>query len=188
MKRLFIAINLPDKLKEILAERQKEIKMNFETDPVKWVSKENLHITLAFLGPTKESLLEGLAKELEEIDFSKFEIFPEEISYQPNREEAKLIWLSVNSDGLEKLKEKVDETLKNSEWINYSPDYDQFKPHITLGRVKSFKFKRISREEVPLLEDEYIDYNFNVDSFELMVSKLKKGGPVYERVKSFKVD
>ncbi len=188
MKRLFIAINLSDDFKEILADRQKEIKMNFETDPVKWVSKENLHITLAFLGPTKEDLVKGLTKELEEINFSKFEIFPEEISYQPNRREAKLIWLSVNSEGLEKLKEKVDEVLKNSKWINYSPDYDQFKPHITLGRVKSFNFKRMSREEIPLLEDEYINYNFNVDSFELMASKLKKGGPSYERVKSFKVD
>lgn len=185
MKRLFLAINLSKKNKEILKEKKEEIKINFETDPVKWVKEDNLHITLAFIGDVKESNISHLREDLDKINFNSLNLTFGEIKYIPNRRKAKLIWVEGESNQLGDLKKKIDERLKKSEAINYSPEDREFIPHITLGRVKSFQFKKIPLEEIPLLEDEFVNISFKVDSFELMESKLKKRGPTYKIIESY---
>lgn len=185
MKRLFLAINLPKKHKKTLKEKREEIKVNFEADPVKWVSEGNLHITLAFIGDVKESKIDVLREDLNKINFASISLNFGEIKYIPNRRKAKLIWVESKSDALTNLKKRVDDFLENSEAINYQSDDREFIPHITLGRIKSFKFKKIPLEEIPLLEDEFVDISFTVKSFELMESKLKKRGPSYKIIESY---
>ena len=186
MKRLFVAINLSDEIKNTLVEKQEELKLNFDTDPVKWVSKKNLHVTLSFLGSLKENKIDLITEKLKEIKIKPFTVDFFDLKYIPNRREAKLIWVEGKSDELNNLQERVEEKLSNLEEINYTPEEREFIPHITLGRMKSFQFKKIPLEEVPLLEDEFVDLSAQVQSIELMESKLKKGGAEYTIIKSFK--
>ncbi len=186
MPRVFIAINLPKKTIGKLADKQKEISLDFDSDPVKWVSSDNLHITLAFLGQIKKTELKSVEREVEKINFNSFRVNTDEIKYIPNRREAKMIWAIVEDNKkLQELKKRVEDALKGSD-TNYSPDLKEFKPHITLGRIRTFEFKKISLEEIPLLEDQFIEDNFEIESFEIMESRLKKGGPEYKIIKSIK--
>ena len=184
MKRLFIAINLPEDVKEVLAEKQEDIRVNFEEDPVKWVAKQNLHITLAFLGSVKKNLIPVIEEELEKIDYSKFNFNLDNIEYTPNRREAKMIWVTGISDKLKKIQKEVDKTLISINELSYKPDSRDFLPHVTLGRVKSFEFRNQSLESIPLLEDEFVNLNFKIKAFDLMESKLKRSGPEYKKIKS----
>ena len=66
-RRIFIAINLPEEIKEKLASQQEKIEDLFTpyrseasgSGPIRWTKKDNLHITLIFLGYiSNEELLE----------------------------------------------------------------------------------------------------------------------------------
>ena len=50
-KKIFIAINLPEKIKSELVSYQEKIDRFFDdTCPIKWTKKDNLHITMFFIG------------------------------------------------------------------------------------------------------------------------------------------
>ena len=51
-------------------------------------------------------------------------------------------------------------------------------PHITLGRIKTWEFRRLELEERPQIAED-IDLTFEVASIEVMESDLKREGPEY---------
>ena len=71
MKRIFIAVNLPEEIKESLNGLIEKL----PKDKVKAVKKENLHITMKFLGYMPEETLPELYKKLNALrKFQKFRI------------------------------------------------------------------------------------------------------------------
>ncbi len=58
-----------------------------------------------------------------------------------------------------------------------------FSPHITLGRIRTWEFRRIEPEERPEVNEE-INLNFEVNSIEVMESTLKRGGAEYTILES----
>ncbi len=188
MKRIFIAINLPKKIKKELVKKREEIRANFETDPINWVAEENLHITLAFLGSIKGLMLKEIERELQKIELSSFQFNLDNVEYIPSRKEAKMIWSTGSGKKINKLKETVDGLLRSIERLKYSPNSRSFRPHVTLGRVRSFQFKKQPLEEIPLLEDEFVDLVFNIESVDIMESKLKSSGAEYKKIKIIKLN
>ena len=65
--RAFIAIDLPGKIKDSLAEIQGKLKTVLPK--VNWVKPENLHFTLKFLGEISPGQLSNIEKIAEEIRF-----------------------------------------------------------------------------------------------------------------------
>ena len=68
--------------------------------------------------------------------------------------------------------------------IGYEPDRQNLVPHLTLGRIKLLKDKKMFQQ--------IIDQNrgissqeINVDRFSLFESILKKEGPVYQTLQIF---
>ena len=69
--RLFLAIELPDEVKDYLF----SIKDNFKDwARVNWIGKKNLHLTLKFLGNVDEKLINKIIEKLREVKFSKFDL------------------------------------------------------------------------------------------------------------------
>ncbi|MGB9607971.1 MAG: RNA 2',3'-cyclic phosphodiesterase, partial [bacterium] len=63
--RCFIALLLPEEIKKKAVEVQNRLrKANAD---VKWVEKENLHITLRFLGEIEEEKVEKVKRLMEEV-------------------------------------------------------------------------------------------------------------------------
>jgi len=56
-------------------------------------------------------------------------------------------------------------------------------PHITLGRIKTWEFRRMEPEERPEINED-INLNFEVNSIEIMESQLKRNGPDYTILES----
>lgn len=175
--RIFIAINLPEDVKKQLSLYQSK----WPELPCRWTKKENIHITLVFLGYVKdEELPEILEIAKEAASKNKpFSIDLKKICYGPtDKKPPRMIWAEgEKSKNLAKLQIDLENALQG-EIFNFKGEARAFAPHITLGRLKSWEFKTLEPEERPEISEE-ISLSFEVNSIEIMESKLKPQGPDY---------
>jgi len=164
MRRIFIAINLPEDVKDQLVAYQKKIDGLFQPPvPIRWTHKDNLHITLEFLGNLSDDEVAKVCRDTEEFakNHEPFTITLDKISYGPsNKIPPRMVWVSGP---------KITE-------LNLIP-------HITLGRIKMWEFRQIDPEERPQINED-VNLIFEVISIEVMESALKKGGPNYTILES----
>lgn len=183
-KRIFIAINFPENIKSRLAVHQK----GWPKLPCNWIPPENLHITLAFLGNTGEKELKRIKGAVKEITQRNqpIAISLRKICYGPPKiKSPSLVWAEGEKNrALTNLKTDLDKAL--FEITDYSAPKRDYIPHITLGRIKKFKWRRFSSGSRPVVNKD-IDMDFRVSSIEIMESELKRTGAKYYILKSFKL-
>lgn len=174
--RIFIAINLPVEVKKVLCsfyDKWPEL-------PAKWVKKDNLHITLEFLGDLTDVEIVEVCKAVSEVAkrHNAFSINLNKILYgPPKKNPPQIVWAQgEESDELRDLKEDLQEYLL--EKVSYKKEARGFLPHVTLARIASWEFKKFDLDERPEI-DEGIDLMFSVESIEVMESERKKDGPVF---------
>lgn len=182
--RVFIAINLPEDIKKELISHQ----LKWMELPIRWTKKNNLHITLAFLGYLREEEIVGTIKIMKEIvsKYQPFLINLKKIVYGPtDKKPPRMIW--VEGEGSEKLG-KLQRDLNNAlSGLSLEPRGGSEKayiPHITLGRLRQWEFRAIESEEKPEVNEE-INLSFEVNSVDIMESRLKRGGREYLILESF---
>ena len=167
--RIVIAINLPENIKKKLSEYENK----WLELPCRWTKKENLHITLMFLGYlSNEELMEVLRMTREAAQkHEPFFINLKKIIYGPPKKmPPRMVWAEgEKSEELGKLQKNLENSLSESR---------PYAPHITLGRIKAWEFQKIEPEERPEV-NETINLNFEVNSIEVMESELKRTGPEY---------
>jgi RNA 2',3'-cyclic 3'-phosphodiesterase len=130
--RLFVALDLPDALREgIVAWGRTELR-----DPaLRVVAPESLHITLAFLGYLPEKEIGSLAQIVEAIDSPSPTIELGDPIAKPTLERARIIALPVVSPGTVALQAELEEKLVAAKL--FKPEKRPFWPHVTVARVKS---------------------------------------------------
>ena len=193
MHRIFIAINLPGEIKEKLADLEKEIADMFPQEVsrgmIRWVKKENLNLTLLFIGTVKDEEIPQvcqIVRDAAQIQ-KPFSLKFEKVGYgPPNKMPPRLIWLDIGKEpGLITLAEKLKEEMAEKDILR-KIEKRGFSPHITLGRIRTWQWKRIEPEERPVIERE-ISLNFEVESIEVMESILKRTGSEYIILESVKL-
>ncbi|MEM4479290.1 MAG: RNA 2',3'-cyclic phosphodiesterase [Candidatus Methanomethylicaceae archaeon] len=176
--RSFIAIELDEDVKNKIMEfenRLKECKSE-----MKFVEKENLHITIKFLGEINMKLLENIYEEIEKIKEEKFTISVKGVGVFPNERFMRVIWVGVEEgkDKILKIQKEIDEKLLK---FGFSKEKD-FIPHITVARVKSIS----NRNEILKIFEEFKEKNFGkslIDRITLKKSILTPKGPIYSNLK-----
>ena len=171
--RTFIAIDLPENIREEIRKIQEKLP-EFKG---KLTEKENLHLTLKFLGEVDEEKIRLLKDKLKEIKFKKFEAEIDSLGVFSEKF-VRIVWLHLTN--CEKLQEKIDETLKD-----LFPREERFMSHITIARVKSCKDKKALIERLKQIRLD--NFKFKVESFELMKSELAKEGARYEVLEKFEL-
>ena len=174
--RIFIAVNLPKEVIKQLVNYQSK----WPELPIKWIRPENLHITLIFLGDVNDSELVEIcntSKEIVEQHYS-FGINLNQICYGPPKKmPPRMVWVKgEKSQQLSDLKKDLESALL--EKVNFHQENRAFSPHITLGRIRTWDWKKIEPEERPTV-NEMIDLGFEVGSIDVMESELKRDGPRY---------
>ena len=176
--RLFIAIDLPDNVKDYLYCLQRSF--NKDNSKIIWVYKKNLHLTLKFLGEVNTSRLDGLKELLQKIKFKEFSATLNGFGAFPSLESPNVLWVGLEPKGeIIKLARYVDE-----ETLLFSKSDVQFKTHLTIGRVKIIKFKSEFAEQLKRIKIEKI--KFKISSFTLYKSTLNNQGAVYEKLEEYK--
>ena len=175
--RLFAAIGIPEEIKDYFSRIQQQI--GNDNAKVNWVKKENLHITLKFLGEVKEESLEKIKGTLKKIRLKPFSLTIGKLGIFPNENYIKVIWIGFKkAERLFDLHKLVDMSLSR-----LVPIERNFLGHITLGRVKFVKDKQKFKEKLDSIRIQ--ENSFKVDKFKLYKSELTKHGPVYEVLEEF---
>lgn len=134
--RLFIAVPLPDDA-IALVDRTVET-LRREPWPVKWSDAHNAHITLHFLGEVDPASAEVLRLALAAPIASQdaFELRTADLGAFPTIRKPRVLWLGLWGPvhRLETLHASIGTVL---EQLDFSPEEREFRPHITLGRVRA---------------------------------------------------
>jgi 2'-5' RNA ligase len=172
MLRLFACVWIPENIREKIIELQEEMKKL--PMKAKFVERENLHLTVTFLGNKKEDELEILRNKLNEClkDVKKFPMRLEGLKIIPNENYIRVIGIQVRSKEMENLIKKVGESING----NY---YETTK--LTLCRVKKVMDKKILKDFIEKNKNIKIG-EFEAKSVALVKSTLTKHGPVYETI------
>lgn len=165
--RIFIAVELPNRIKEKLKEVQEDFikdgDINFAKD---------YHITLKFLGEISPTKINRVKERLKTISIKPFELHLSKLGVFPDMKFIQVFWAGVEPQTkIKKLQERIDSKLMDM----FEGD-KRFKAHITLGRVKRLRDKDRFLDKLREIE---INGSFSVKNFYLIQSELTSRGPVY---------
>jgi 2'-5' RNA ligase len=182
MKRLFIAVkvNPEGELLRMIS----SLKALLGAENIKWVDTANIHLTLEFLGDTDEKRIRILGNMLKEkcTGFGPFDFVLAGLGVFKNFRDPRVIWIGIQSpEKLAILNNIISEGLKSS---GFRIEERRFKPHLTLGRVKSCK----DTENLKSVLEKYRDQQFqvvHVNEIILFESILSQTGPIYKSLGNF---
>lgn len=177
MLRLFIGIDLPLQIKHMLNDIETDLKSQLG-DTARWVSKDNIHLTLKFLGDTPEDKVDEIEASIEHAvqNFRKFYFTLGGMGAFPTVRQARVIWVGVHHGAPEivELSKAIEKALGR---IGFKSELKAFKPHITLARLKMPKPVESALSSVS--PDIFPGRVINVDGITIFESHLKPTGAEY---------
>ena len=179
-KRLFVGVrvslataNALAGAAETLARRAKDAGVD-----IRWVAPTNYHVTLKFLGYTRDDAVAAIRDALE----AATESMPARISFRttrlgafPSIEKPRTVWAGVEDTGpLGELAKRIEVACAG---IGY-PVPRPFHAHVTLGRVR--ETRPIREVVLPLAEQMFGDTR--IDAITLFDSETKSSGSAYREL------
>lgn len=171
--RLFVAIVFSEQTRNWIYSLQKEVRSI--SDSGTFPPRENLHMTLAFLGDVHPARLSVLRKAIDTAAASEGK-FPLILSglgtFQSQRDTT--VWLgSMKNERLAALQKRLQSALEKS---GFPLENRAFRPHITLGRRVKL------RGELEILPGNRERASAVVERICLMRSEFVKGGMIYTEI------
>ena len=185
MKRTFVAIRI--NISKQTAEFFNDIKFQLKDEKINWVDPWNIHLTLFFLGDTEEKLIPEISEELKLKlkGIKSFKLKCKKLGLFKNINNPRVLWFGLEKkQALLELKQKVDNVIKS---FGYRVENKKFAPHLTLGRVKVLKNKRLLESIVEKYKDQTIQ-EFEVGELVFYESKLTPKGPIYSVLNKIMLD
>lgn len=136
-RRLFIAVLFPKETLDAIEREMSPLRAKFAT-LVRFSPRENLHLTLIFLGDQDETDIPSISEAMDSVlqRFSKDALSFENFSYGPQEHIPRMIWMDATlqtSAYLGKIKSDISQALK-ARGVEWKEDYPLFYGHITLAR------------------------------------------------------
>lgn len=181
--RTFIALEIKENIKELLASVQQKI--GSKTGGIKWVKPRNMHLTLKFLGPTREDIIEDISDILENAaeGLNSFNVSVSGLGAFPSSNNPKVIWAGLKVDDvLYKIQKDIDISLES---LGFAKEKRPFSPHLTIGRVRDSRTKKTLRDVFEQVRTE--PRSFEAENITFYKSELMQEGPVYTVLKSVKL-
>jgi 2'-5' RNA ligase len=172
--RLFVAIRPPEPIRDLLIDAMDD------SPALRWVSDEQLHLTLRFIGEVERPIANDIAARLERVRSPSFSLSVVGVGKFEQRNGGALWAGAQPKEPSAALAAKVERAIQQ---VGLEPEHRAFTPHITLAR-----WNRRNAEAV----DSFLRRNsdlrsepFLVDRFILFESRLSRHGPHYEAVAAF---
>lgn len=169
MHRLFIAIDLPEDINNSLTA------ISFGLPGARWVAREQIHLTLRFIGEVDGSMFQDILHGLAGILGNPLRLTIRGLGFFPPRGRPRVLWAGLEpSDDLCILKGKIDRRLAE---LGLAPEGRKFSPHITLARLRDTPRKRLTAFLAG-----YSGFSlpsFSVNEFHLYSSVLTSAGAIH---------
>jgi 2'-5' RNA ligase len=179
--RIFIAISLPEQVKDQIARAQEELRAALSADWGRWTKRRQLHLTLRFLGAVESRRLDALMNAVRGAcaGFGVLQLRAGQIGCFPNLRYPRVVWARVQ-DGQDRLPllQRAVETA-TAGFTSEEPQ-EKFTGHVTLGRCQTINRRqaellaKLARTMEPRLFGEW-----TADSVEIVRSELASGGSHY---------
>jgi RNA 2',3'-cyclic 3'-phosphodiesterase len=179
--RLFVAISIPDQLRDTINSLVSELRPS--APKAKWVRAENLHVTLKFIGNTNEVSLQAIQTALAGVRST----YPVTLKLQglgffPSERRPAVLWTGMKaSANLTQLAKDIDLKLHT---VGFPLDTRPFTPHLTLARFNPPSLP----PGLAVIQQKHTATEFgslSATEFHLIESKLKSGGAEYTTLQSF---
>jgi 2'-5' RNA ligase len=173
--RLFVAVDMSDEVRENIYSLYNIIKSFKGLKPVE---KENIHITLKFLGEVPDQRVEIVKDRLGEVKAKAFRMHLKGIGFFPSGKHIRVIWVGVEegNEEISRLAEMVENAMKR---LGFKRD-KSFVAHATIARVKNISpadKRKLLNELEPYMNS---DFGWmDVKDFRLKKSTLTPSGPIY---------
>lgn len=182
MIRSFVAIDLPDAVKDVLSEVGERLGRQVPERSVRWSRVSGIHLTLKFLGDVDEADLPKIKTALAQVGqrHAPFTFAVAGVGCFPNLRNPRVVWVGIEEEtgSLAALQRDVEKSLVP---VGFEAEKRAFHPHLTLGRtrrdVRSGDQRRIG--EIIANADVSELGQVCVDSFRLVRSDLRPDGAVY---------
>lgn len=185
MRIFFAVVPSPDSLERIVAVTD-VLKRRAPSDDIRWVSPEQLHFTLKFLGEqSEERVFEAvLAGRRAALACASFEIALGGLGGFPSVARPRVVWIgtSAGAEPFVTLAGKLDRELVKAE---FEAESRPFVPHLTLARTKSREAELAAAGALERAGEVGEIAREEVDRFVLMESKLSRTGSTYAVVEEF---
>ncbi len=181
--RSFIAIELPDEVTDALRAASATIKPTLKDPAIRWVPFENIHLTLKFLGEISADQKDAIQLALDRSSRGR-ETIPIILSgfgCFPNTHKPRIFWIGLQdpSGGLRELQQSIEDECAG---LGFERERRQFKPHLTLARIKGPIDLTASIEAlIRSMEGDEIAV-FSIDCVTFMKSDLLPTGARYTRL------
>lgn len=174
--RTFIALKIcPENILQNLYE---ELQTALSGEAIKWVAPANLHLTMKFLGDTTMEQVEEVKGVLNKIGqhFYPFPFQLKGLGYFKNGGQPKVLFSKIL--GLEPIQQLFYELDRSLAEVGFEIENREFKPHLTLARIKFLKNKKLFYSLVDKFDETEIQ-KVKVSEIIYFQSILKPAGPVY---------
>lgn len=174
--RLFFAVNFSEREKDVLEKNVASLKKlcvrgNF-------TQRDNLHITLAFLGEVDRARLGELKDAMNAVTAAPFEL-----SVRGAGNFGDIVWLGVDEGGADGLSKLASALRAECDRRGVYYDKKPFSPHLTICRGAVFNDGLYTKS----LEGAMAPLDVRVGSFELMESTRINGKLTYKKIFSKKL-
>src|SRR5882762_9178023 len=171
-KRLFVAIDLPDSTRQLLAGLDPHIR------GVRWTEPAQMHLTLAFFGDVSDDIELALSEKLSAIEFGAFFLSIVGIGTFPPKGPPKIIWIGLGKTHphLFQIYKRVQEAALAA---RLEPELRPWHPHITIARCRD-----VAPQSIRKFLKANADFDagmIRVEAFHLYSSKLTPAGPIHIR-------
>lgn len=138
--RLFIAIILPDAIKERLLQAQADLRRASSGALGKWCGPEQFHLTLRFLGSVDSAGVPSLAAALAQVcaGLPELHLRAAGIGFFPGPRSPRVVWAGV-SEAEGRLAPAHEAVQQASAAFTAEELETRFSGHVTLGRIKSIR-------------------------------------------------
>jgi 2'-5' RNA ligase len=144
--RLFVAIAVPDAVRDEMIRVQRELQPLAPSGAVRWAKPEQFHLTLRFLGDVPSNRVAALQEAVREVcsGVPALPLCARGVGFFPNARSPRVVWVGVNDDEncLAKLQKKIESAVRP---FTAGQGGEDFAGHVTLGRFKQFRRPEIGK-------------------------------------------
>jgi 2'-5' RNA ligase len=176
--RLFVALEIPDQAKDVVEAAFAPWRDVFPN--ARWVPRENMHVTLKFLGRTWPRLTDWVPEQIEDA-VAELEPFGSRLlgaGSFPSAKRGRAIWAGFDDDEgrMRELAGAIDRALEDE----FEPEKRPFHPHLTVARSDPPLKLPATYVSTPLESEPWL-----VDQVTLFRSHLQRPAPRYEPIARF---
>ncbi len=188
--RSFIAIELPEALKQDLAGLQSRLRQPRQSW-IKWVNPQSIHLTLKFIGNISPDRVPAITTAVEAASsgIPPFRLEVCGIGAFPNLKRPQVVWAGVEGDidTLRKLQSCIE---SNLEPLGFTPETRGFSAHLTLARIRNQATPSEREELGRLIAVTGLEtcHAILVEAVNLMKSQLTREGAIYTKIVSIRLD